>query len=190
MFDEPEEREITPDLADIERRMARLTPAAPRIDRDRLMFEAGRASLVRPERPGSRAEPSRLGRRLWPAATAMMTAASLLLAIMLFEQRTSLQMAQDNQPTIIPVQPANQPLAAPHPTERSEPSTSIWLAARAPQSGYLGKRYIALTRGVGAIETPLETMDGSFTPSSEHLPTRREMLNELLPSTRALNPKS
>jgi hypothetical protein len=189
MFDEPEEREITPDLADIERRMARLTPAAPRIDRDRLMFEAGRASLARPERPGYIAEPFRLGRYFWPAATSTMTAASLLLATMLVDVGQQLQLAQNVQPAIVPAQPASQPPAAvPSPT-RPEPTSSKWLATRVPQSGYLGTRFVALTRGVGAIEMPLESENDNFTPSAQP-PTRREMLNELLPSNRAMNSKS
>jgi hypothetical protein len=189
MFDEPEEREITPDLADIERRMARLTPAAPRIDRDRLMFEAGRASVARPERPGYIAEPFRLGRYFWPAATSTMTAASLLFATMLVDMRHALQLAQNVQPAIVPVQPAIQPPATtPLPTRR-EPASATWLATQVPQSGYLGTRFVAFTRGVGAIESPLESANDNFTPSAQP-PTRREMLNELLPSTRAMNPKS
>ncbi len=46
MFDEhePAEFKIAADLSAVERQLARLTPAAPRIDRDRLMFEAGRAA--------------------------------------------------------------------------------------------------------------------------------------------------
>jgi hypothetical protein len=189
MFDEPDKREITPDLADIERRMTRLTPAAPRIDRDRLMFEAGIASVTRPERPGYIAEPFRLGRYFWPAATSTMTAASLLLATMLVGTRHALQLAQNRQPTVVPVQSASQPPdAVPSPT-RPEPASARWLVTRTPQNGYLGTRFVALTRGVGAIDTPLESANNNFTPASQP-PTRREMLNELLPSTRAMNPKS
>ena len=51
MFDEhePAEFELAPDLAALERQLPRLTPAAPRIDRDRLMFEAGRRGRGRPD---------------------------------------------------------------------------------------------------------------------------------------------
>jgi len=190
MFErEPEEHEIAPELAAIERQLARLTAAAPRIDRDQLMFEAGRASVARPERPGYIAEPSRLGRYFWPAATSTMTAAALLLATMLVDVRHALQVAQNSQPAIVPVQPASQPLVAAPSPARPEPKSARWLATRVPQSGYLGTRYVALTRGVGAIDTPLESANDNFKPTAQP-PTRREMLNELLPSTRAMNHKS
>ena len=52
MFDEHESAEfkLTPDLAAMERQLARLTPAAPRIDRDRLMFNAGREAVIAAQR--------------------------------------------------------------------------------------------------------------------------------------------
>jgi hypothetical protein len=192
MFDqrEPEEPELAADLAAVERQLARLTPAAPRIDRDRLMFEAGRASATRPEPPGYIAGPFRSGRYFWPAATATMTAASLLFAIILFDQHQSLQLAQNNQAAIVPVQAASQPPATAAPITQPQLTSATWLSARAPQTGYLGTRFVALTRGVGAIETPLEMTSGSFAQPIEQPATRREMLNELLPAARPMNSKS
>jgi hypothetical protein len=119
-----------------------------------------------------------------------MSAASLLLSMMLVEQRQALQVAQNDQQAVVPAQAASAPPTAARPTSRPELTSANWLAARAPQSGYLSQRYIALTRGVAAIETPLETADSTFTPPTERPPTRREMLNELLPTARAMNPKS
>ena len=43
---EPERTELTPELAALERQLAALAPAPPRIDRDELMFEAGGAAAV------------------------------------------------------------------------------------------------------------------------------------------------
>ena len=46
MFDkhQQDERELAADLAAVEKQLAGLTPAVPRVDRDRLMFAAGRAA--------------------------------------------------------------------------------------------------------------------------------------------------
>jgi hypothetical protein len=60
----PEER-----LSDLEAALAALRPLPAQLDRDRLMFRAGR-----------RSQPLRW---LWPAATALMTAATIMLAVVL-----------------------------------------------------------------------------------------------------------
>lgn len=58
-------------LSDFERALADLSPAEARLDRDRLMFDAGRAA-------GQRAAPW-----LWPLATAAMALVSLSLGVLL-----------------------------------------------------------------------------------------------------------
>jgi len=63
------------DLLALEAELAALRPSGAPLDRDRLLFEAGRAS----------AAPARR-RFVWPAATAAMTAAAACLAVMLFYQ--------------------------------------------------------------------------------------------------------
>jgi hypothetical protein len=191
MFEEhePEERKMTPDLTAVERQLARLTPAAPRIDRDRLMFEAGRAAAFQPERSSHPANPIRVARYFWPAATCTMTAASLILAFTAFQQHLSLQSARNNLASIGTAQPAAEPQIT-TPVMQTQITVAPWLAKRAPQSGYLNTRFIALTRGVSAMESPLETADSNFTPANTQPSTRREMLNELLPSTRRTNSNS
>jgi hypothetical protein len=52
-----EHERITPELKAFEAMLAGLEPAAPALDRDRLMYEAGRASM------------DAGGRRAWPVAT-------------------------------------------------------------------------------------------------------------------------
>ena len=146
MFDErePEEPELTPDLKAIEGKLARLVPASARVDRDRLMFEAGRAA-AQPGRPGYIAEPSWLGRRVWPAATTLMTAASLLLAVSLVWQHQALQIAlhQNALPTVVTiVGPPQDPALLRHTSP--ELAFSSWNSLRQPTDGYLGVRYIAL----------------------------------------------
>ena len=88
MHDEQESHEhpLPAELAALERHLAALTPAAPRVDRDRLMFAAGRASAMAGGSPSvARPQPPTVW--LWPAATALMTAATILLATMLVWQR-------------------------------------------------------------------------------------------------------
>ena len=195
MFDErePTEFKLTPDLAAVERQLARLTPAVPRIDRDRLMFEAGSAAAARPRWPGYIAGPFRAGARFWPAATATMTAATLLLATMLVWQRgAALVVEGEAKPQAALARVDDRPGGgATRSTPRPDVSTTGWATFQQPGSGYLGVRYIALTRGVGALEPRFQTAAGDRDSSSDTPRTQRDILNELLPSSqRAMNPRS
>jgi len=202
MFDEhePAEFNIAADLSAVERQLARLTPAAPRIDRDRLMFEAGRAAEQAASEPSPtpalRTKNSSITAMLriagsrhqfWPAATATMTAASVLLATMLVWQRQALQLvAQPGAPPIVATQTVDPvPSIVAQSAPQSEMTKSGWPTYRSPQSGYLGVRYIALTRGVNAIEPMFSTNARVYggKPSNDLPPTQRELLNELLPSS-------
>lgn len=61
---------LKPELAALEAALASLTPQAPRLDRDRLMFQAGQAAPRR-----------RAGAWLWPCATAASLALAAVLAL-------------------------------------------------------------------------------------------------------------
>jgi len=201
MFDhEPSEQKLNPELEAIERQLARLTPAAPRVDRDRLMYEAGIAAAAQPRGLGYIAEPSGLGARrwLWPAATALMTAASLLLATMLVWQHRSYALALQSQAESQRLAAAKLPETTVVPaiatgTVPNGPGT-ITNTGRSsflqPKPGYLGIRYIALTHGVSAIETLGRTADSQRSSTPENEPTQRDLLRELLPANRANNPRS
>lgn len=70
-------------------------------------------------------------------------------------------------------------------------TTTGWTSLRRPGKGYLGVRYTALTRGVGALDPTSQGSTGSGGSAVELQPTQREMLNELLPSShRQTNPSS
>ena len=187
MFDEhePAEPELTPDLQAIEGQLARLTPVAARVDRDRLMFEAGKVA-ARPGWPGFGAGPSWHGGLLWPAMTTLMTAASLLLAVSLVWQRHSFEVAlQERSQAASVVQVAEQRPAEVSST-KAQPRlvTAEWMTLRQPAAGYLGIRYAALTRGVNAIDTgPLNS--GIVDPIGELDQTQRKMLDELLPTVKS-----
>lgn len=221
MFDEhePAKFELTPDLAAIERQLARLTPAAPRIDRDRLMFAAGQAAAgsTEPRRLGYIAGPSRAGKYAlgpfragelsanpfrarawyWPAATATMTASTLLLATMLVWQRAAQPIAAQSpmppQPTTVAIAPAAQSAdatAAVAPVARQSEDYG-WPMSSPPTTGYLGLRYIALTRGVGELEPHNGTASTDSDSSGNAPATQRELLRELLPAAdRRVSPRS
>ncbi len=208
MFDEhePAENELAPDLAAMERQLARLTPAAPRIDRDRLMFAAGHAA-ANVARPSLEAKEPELAATLrvagrhrwfWPAATATMTAATLLLATMLVWQRAAQPIAAQSptppQPTTVattapPTQAVDTTVSA---TPAAAPSENYgWPMASPPTAGYLGLRYIALTRGVGELETHNRTASSDSDSTVIAPATQRELLRELLPaSDRNTSPRS
>jgi hypothetical protein len=197
MFDErePAEPELTPDLQAIESQLARLTPVAAQVDRDRLMFEAGRVA-ARPSRlgrldvarwPGYIAGPSWHAGLVWPAMTTLTTAASLLLAVSLIWQRHSLEVAlkERSQQTISVAQVGEQrPAEASSTNTRPSLATAEWMYSRQPVPGYLRIRYAALTRGVNAIDTgPANSGVGDSTGALDQ--TQREMLDELLPSAKS-----
>jgi len=192
MFDKQDrhESELTRELAAVESQLRHLTPTAPRIDRDRFMFEAGRAA-VRPEWPGYIAGPSWAGPRaqFWPTATALMTAASLLLATMLVWQnwpRSAVQPAANPQASDVAHAARNRPGGQKH----EFASRDIWPTMPA-SSGYLGIRYIALTKGVAAIPSDFSSSTEPSNRSEEGKlkpMTARGLLHEMMPAPSGSNP--
>jgi hypothetical protein len=81
--DEPQDEaalthELSPALQGVADGLAALVPAAPRIDRDRLMYEAGRAAAVglpTPKQPSG---------WLWPLSTAALALVSVGLSAVIF----------------------------------------------------------------------------------------------------------
>ncbi len=76
-------RELASELKALEARLAALLPRDDRLDRERLMFLGGRASVEVPFETGERRPRVWLKNKAWPAAFAGMTAiaASLLVAL-------------------------------------------------------------------------------------------------------------
>jgi hypothetical protein len=184
---EPAEPELTPDLKAIEGKLARLVPAGARVDRDRLMYEAGRAATVAVNEPFP--SPSLQGRGsvwVWRGVSAFMTAASLMLGTMLVWQRHSFEMAlqQQNQPVIAPQlasvqQPAGSPRLAP-----PDIRTANWIALRQPATGYLGVRFTALTRGVDAIDSDGREGSSSGASGQQIERSQRDIMNDFFPSAK------
>jgi hypothetical protein len=198
MYDKqkPRELEIAPELSALERQLRGMTPAAPRVDRDRLMFTAGQAAVSadagqhgramydRAGDPHHIAGPSWAAYRFWPTATFTMTAATLLLATMLVWQRQTNQFASkgDASPPSTN-QASEQPLMAITPPP-GEPATSSVRSPtfQHPSSGYLGIRYAALTRGVSAWQPSSQASAGAGGSYDDTPRTLRKMLEEFLPS--------
>jgi hypothetical protein len=171
-------------LEAIERQLARLAPVSLSIDRDRLMFEAGRASIAQPRRLGYLADPSRVGARFWPIATATMTAASLLLATMLVWQRQNLPIAEQSIANGIVVRAVEKTPATAANAARPEVTNAFVSALPRSSTGYLGVRNIALTQGIGALQPTVAANAeprSSLEPASSKQPTSRELMDELLP---------
>ncbi len=183
MFDrrESEKLELTPELAAIERQLVGLNLSPAQVDRDRLMFAAGRAA----ERAGSkeRRARSRIG-WFWPAATATMTAATVMLAAMLVWRERAPSPSQQAAMPPAPVQADMPRETNAHHVDRWAPYVDAWSMAPPVASGYLGVRYIALTRGVGASEPVFQPASGNgeSTDRERSQPaTARSLLDELLP---------
>ncbi|MEX2091780.1 MAG: hypothetical protein WD971_03835 [Pirellulales bacterium] len=167
MYDEQEfkEHSLSAELAALERQLTGLTPMAPSIDRDRLMYSAGRASV------GRAAGPSWAGSKLWPTATALATAASVVLATMLVWQRDKERVA------------AAPPAAEMDDVAPIVAQSDLWRWSDRRQSGYLGVRQVALTRGGGALEYRLPAPGDDESDESPPPATARQLLKELLPTS-------
>jgi hypothetical protein len=204
MYDEQKshEHELAPELIALERQLRGMTPAPPRVDRDRLMFAAGQAagaaSKIEPDQDGrarydeaghpvNLAGPSWAGRSFWPAATFAMMAATVLLATMLIWQNRS----QSVTPQIAGPHAVVDAVDAARGGDVQQAdrfaSRDEWPAIPRVTTGYLGVRHIALTRGVGALgsESPAAGGDADSPIDRQHCQpaTVRGLLNELLPTT-------
>jgi len=179
MFDETEAGKfpLAPDLAALQHQLVKLELAPPRLDRDALMFAAGRAAgLQQSAMPNIR---HRAG-WLWPAATALMTAASLLLAATLLHQSQPREGAQQ----VAKPQEAVAERVEVAEVRRLRSDDAAMLSMPRATSGYLGLRHLALTQGVAALETERLMANGRGTgldaPSRPAPANARDLFNELL----------
>ncbi len=159
------EKQQPEELAAIERALAACTPAPPRVDRDRLMFLAGAASVSAASTPGDSRlptpDPRPIGKlthpaRLWPAATAALAATSLALAIALWARPEPKQQIVYLDRVITVTAPAVA-IAAPAQALEQQPATA--LAARSTSlasssNNYLHTREVALRLGLDALGRP------------------------------------
>ncbi len=166
-------------FAAIEQTLAGLSPAPPRIDRDRLMFLAGAASAtsdLRPPIPVSRPPNSAW---LWPASTAALAATSLALAIaLLVRPAPAERIVYLPQPRRAPSMAASAVARGGHeratvgPLRQQGPSSAVRTVRNtAPAPNYVRTRDVALRLGLDAL--------GSFPGSGDvdvAAPTYRSLL--------------
>jgi len=184
MFDgrESEELSLTPELELLERQLAGLDIAPVQLDRDRLMFDAGRAAERRDREFSTAAIVVDSRRWHWPAATAMMTAACVMLAAMLvWRDDASLIGKQQAKPQAVELRFIEKPTREDlREVERLAANAGQMMWPRRPAGGYLEKRYIALTRGVSEMQ-PADEGTGSLQPhDSKHPSTARDLFRELI----------
>jgi hypothetical protein len=190
MFNRKEQKdlELTPELAALEGQLAELKVAPLHVDRDRLMFEAGRAAGRKERDLAATLRLAGAPRWFWPTAAATMAAACLILAAMLVWRDDAALVAQHE--------------TKPHVGQRALRRTTIKQvpvladSIQFPQStvrpggGYLEKRYLALTRGVAELQWESDSADSLQSAGSKRPATARELLRELAPSRVAAAPNS
>jgi hypothetical protein len=177
--DQPESAEIDrlPDeLAAFEERLVARSIIAVGIDRDRLMFAAGRAAA---EAEAARQSPATRGRWAWPAATAVSLATAASLALLLVQAGPPPQVAQSDGLEIPAVAASEQEMAIDVPP-------AIQTAVRRPvfvplsRFSYLADRELALAYGVDSLEY---ARGGRYTESggeTKPAPTMRELIEQFI----------
>ncbi len=169
------------ELKDIEAALAGLSPRAARLDRDRLMFLAGRVSIEGTSVEGAAGAGGATVRTdpgppaiapavpdpgwIWKAATCVSAALSVVLAVLLFlrgDRPVEIRFVERPQRDVVAVTDQhikvdNTPLAAAGPTapaaESTGPSQPVGPRWAAPGS-YLYIRDVALRYGIDAVQFP------------------------------------
>lgn len=174
-----------PELRIVEQALAGLAPAAPRIDRDRLMFLAGQASSGREPRAdanlaktrpiGKLSHPARL---LWPATSAALAATSLALAIALVNRPAPAEriVYRDREVIVADAAPS-LPVTTP-PLTKGPPKALSTASATLPADNYVRTRDLALRLGLDALGNAPRGGGDRETPT----PTARSLLESLLPA--------
>lgn len=203
MFDkqEPEKSSLTPELAALEQQLAGLDLAPLRLNRDRLMFEAGRAAERANSSIAATLRVAGAPRWFWPSTAAMMTAACVVLGAMLVWRDDTALVAQQQAKPQAEERRENGVAVVHAPTgdelrevERlaTRGEASIW--STRPSSGYLGMRHVALTRGVGQLSSDPWIIDehgNSRNGGDSAKPaTARELFQQLAPSATRLQTNS
>ncbi|HVW01906.1 MAG TPA: hypothetical protein VHB77_16255, partial [Planctomycetaceae bacterium] len=174
--------EFFQDVNDVERALRSLRPASPQLDRDRLMFLAGRASVVSAApRNAARARPS----IFWPSAAAAMTLVSLGLGATLalrppvvIERVVQAPVVQ--QITSEKELPVPRPVESPAPIAEATPIRPDAVAAASPRGGaqYLRLRDQAIARGIEFVGA-LSPTGGAAGASSDDTESQQNLLDDL-----------
>jgi hypothetical protein len=165
--------DFPPDLKAFEAALSGLIPAASRLDRDRLMYQAGAASAA-PATNHPAIRTSRHPMMLWPAATAALLVVALGLGTLVALRRPEDRIVYVDRPAAKSNQGTSPALAVQFP--RIEPA--IPRALDPPSAGYLALREQVLRLGVEAIEPPRHPGE----QPDHHDVRNRALLNQFLGS--------
>jgi hypothetical protein len=131
-----------PNLTALEAALASLTPAPGRIDRDRLLFRAGQASVTR-------------RRWLWPASTGLMASAAATLCFLLLARPDP---APVERVVFVRVEPPEAPApktaSSPPASRETAPSLAAEDTAGATQVSYFRLQDQVLRWGLDALPSP------------------------------------
>ncbi|MGI8982369.1 MAG: hypothetical protein ACR2FY_24320 [Pirellulaceae bacterium] len=174
---DPEER------LDTERVLGLFAPRTPRLKRERLLALV--ASVRREVEPGSKSTVHFRTPWYWPAATAVMTATSLSLAVLLVVRANAEPSVRVEYQERIVYQPVYLPSAPLVDSPKEEAVVTVpqpdAVVTRnpTPQDDYLKSRRLALEQGVDAMEfrQPLAHVSIPNSPA-----TREELLRQLGPT--------
>jgi hypothetical protein len=205
MADEERGNEEVAEHRDLERVLSQLRPAGSRIDRDRFLFLAGRASV---ETVGPATV---FGRWVWPAATLVSSVAVAVLSVLLATRtesagsRADSMHVQADRPHVsavaeVSATPASQqveaePLSSPGearslagfdpPAASTPPEAARELVAG---SNYPRLRSFVLAYGVEALPEPAPIRPSAADSATDDEPrTQREMLRQLINNVRNKN---
>ncbi|HUE74701.1 MAG TPA: hypothetical protein VMP01_27785 [Pirellulaceae bacterium] len=198
----------------IEPELTAYAPRPPRIDRDRLMFEAGRAAEVSHPaasaalslRPGAIAwfppapqSPPPMN-WLWPASTMAMTVVAVGLGLALLVRPVPLERVQVVE-RVVRI-PSHAPQAVPQPLAVSsghrdqanhdfagpaaEDEAPVLTLESLPENHVLRIRQVALTQDIDALAPPVSSDTARLTP----LPTRGSLMRKLAAPPAAAATKS
>ena len=167
-FDEP----ISDELAKFEKAIADLRPAASRVDRDRLMFEAGRASGGGNGPASLAIKPWHTGSALWPTTTVVMTGLAAVLTVLLLIQHSTPNVKPMAASELVPSPSSgteHPPLQAASASERISPALN--------EASYmvLRRRFTGLDGSSASL-----TISGASTPSRESWGNLFEMRRRFL----------
>lgn len=184
------QNQLSPAEQKMESQLASFLPAAPAIDRDRLMFEAGWQAAVATLSPAPQRGLAHYG---WPAATALATAASVMLAVMLVRQppqgefvAQTPQSEQSDETEVTPSLPASEPERIDEASFVATPAPLPWPFRNVSLGSdtYLAVRTAVLETGIGALRSSEPTM--SLSAETIRQPaTMRSLMDEYLPGPRA-----
>lgn len=175
------------ELSPLERSLASLRPAPAAIDRDEVLFQAGRAAAVAQQ---AATQTSRV--RLWQLATAAMLLLSLTTTTLWLADRQRSEVAGSGGTKIDDHWPDHSPAVQPEKTDTliddTVPGTDTGNRPShdAPPSDYLALRQFVLRNGAEALPAPAAT-SASETP---RLPAWRDGLRDrrLIPRSQENDP--